>query len=473
MNEADFSDIARLSDKLNKDPKSRIFVQLADVYRKNNMIEEALDVLNKGLQHHSQYPVAYLILGKCYYDKRSYIQARDAFEKTIDLDPQNIVALRMLAKTSEILKDEKGQIHAYKSIVSIDPMDTTAQEKLSMLEALQRKEPLYTVAMAEEYEKQGNLKEALKIYENLLFTDPSDLVLNQRVAALKKTINEKKRRIEEEKIESLQIERVFKTEELPAEEPAEKAETPSASDTGTEEKPPTVQNDIQSLEDFLVEELEQAAEKVAAQPSEEESKPSGEEPAHEVAPTPLLDVQPEPGAPVADVTEELPEPEPPKPETMPPEIELATFEPKLEPTPAEPISAEPEPETTLPADEIREPILPETASPEREAEKPLPIGEAVEPRPTVTTSPEIEEEPVAPVEETPPPIIETTEPAEEIVPATSQEPVETTTPGVEVEPPDKAQQPEPERELEKKEEPTKSKEEDFKSFQEWLSGLLK
>ncbi|MEO0191020.1 MAG: tetratricopeptide repeat protein, partial [candidate division WOR-3 bacterium] len=112
MAEQDFTEIARLAERYNKDPKSRIFVQLADAYRKNNMVDEALEVLNQGLQYHPQYPLAHLILGKCYFDKRMYNQAKDALEKTIELDPVNIVALRMLAQVCETLKDESCQVKA-------------------------------------------------------------------------------------------------------------------------------------------------------------------------------------------------------------------------------------------------------------------------------------------------------------------------------------------------------------------------
>ncbi|MBE0432149.1 tetratricopeptide repeat protein, partial [candidate division WOR-3 bacterium] len=227
MNGLDFSDISKLNEKYAREPKSRIFVQLADAYRKNKMIDEALDVLNKGIEYHPQYALAYLVIGKCYYDTRAHVQAKDAFEKTIALDPQNVVALRMLAKTYEMLKDDKGQINAYKSIIAIDPLDTQAKEKLSMLEALQRKEPLYTVAMAEEYEKQGNIEESLKIYENLLYTDPSDLILRQKTVELKKAVEDKRKKTDEEKILDLQLQRMFQPEELKDKKPTTSADKPA------------------------------------------------------------------------------------------------------------------------------------------------------------------------------------------------------------------------------------------------------
>jgi len=86
MAERDFTEIARLSERYNKDPQSRIFVQLADAYRKNNMIEEAFEVLQKGLEHHPEYPLAHLIMGKCRFDKRMFAQAKESFQKTLEFD---------------------------------------------------------------------------------------------------------------------------------------------------------------------------------------------------------------------------------------------------------------------------------------------------------------------------------------------------------------------------------------------------
>ncbi len=424
MNELDFSEIAKLNEKYNKDPRSRIFVQLADCYRKNNMIDEALDVLNKGLEYHPQYPVAYLVQGKCYFDKRAYVQARDAFEKTIAFDPNNIVALRMLAKTCEILKDEKGQINAYKNIVGIDPLDTNAKEKLTMLEALQRKEPLYTVAMAEEYEKQGDLDESLKIYENLLYTDPSDLMLKQKVAELKKTISEKKIKIEEEKIKEMQVEPVFKATDLPDESMAEPEKAMQPEEQKQQDSVSGAEEGIQSLEDFLVEELEQAAEKVAAKdtaeppPSEEPTLPVQEMP----APEPVVsteDSENATGEPVQDTAGPFVADE--RQDDTDKAVEMSFGDIMLEKNVA------PEKAPTIFEEEIEPPIA---------AEEPAKPGESIESETPVSAEPSLEKKDEKPTQETAPP--------------------------------EKTEEPE-----EKIEEPKKPKEEDFKSFQEWLSGLLK
>src|SRR4030042_6267120 len=214
MAERDFAEIARLSEKYSKDPKSRMFVQLADAYRKNGMMDEALDILNKGLQYHPDYALGYLILGKCYFYQRKYEQAKDAYETTLKHDPQNIVALRMIAQICESLRDEPGQMSAYKEILTLDPFDASAKEKLIHLETIRTKEPLYTISIAQEYEKQGDLIKALDTYEHLSFNDPSDLLLKEKVKFIKSKLSTDARQAEEHKIEELQVETFFRPDEL-------------------------------------------------------------------------------------------------------------------------------------------------------------------------------------------------------------------------------------------------------------------
>ncbi len=227
------------------------------------MIDEALDVLTKGLNYHPNYSLAHLVQGKCFFDKRMFVQAKESFEKTISFDPQNIIALKMLAQTCESLKDEPGQISAYKIILAIDPSDEAAQAKLIRLEAAQKKAPLYTIAMAQEYEKQQNLSEALAIYDYLLATDPTDLVLQEKVTEIRQKVGERKRTIEEEKIEGLQLETYFRPEELTMKEESRTAPPhpvpEELKDIEIEKPSPIIEEPIKheekvlSVEDFLSE----------------------------------------------------------------------------------------------------------------------------------------------------------------------------------------------------------------------------
>jgi tetratricopeptide (TPR) repeat protein len=499
MGEKDFSEIARLSERYNKDPKSRIFVQLADAYRKNNMIDEALEILNKGLAFNPTYPLAHLILGKCYFDKRMYEQAKEAFNKTLTHDPQNIVALRMLAQTCETTKDENGQLEAYKGILSIDPFDAQAKEKLTYLESLHKKEPLYTVAMAEEYEKQGDIEKALSIYENLSFTDPSDLVLKEKVAQLKEKTKKEEKEITEEKIEGLQLDTYFQPEELdkkeePAPEPISPASTeiepesvqahePVAQTTPSQpfEKSDKEQSDISQDKP----EISEPAEPDLLEPIENTEKPGSDiQESTETAASdaqdllqPLEDTEqsinqvPHEPAPPEPAPPESKSPEPTPPEPAPPESKSP------EPTPPEPTPPEPAQKAELGEDLLQ----PFEKSEESDIPKLLDIEET-EAKPeqtTVSDQPDISADLLKPVEEqgselepeiqetkdipvTPPP------PAEPVDQGTDKTAVQ---PGEDIEKITPSEtEPKPQVEKPKEEKP---QEEDFQSFKDWLGGLLK
>src|SRR3990172_7952133 len=65
-------EIERLSEKYSKDPNSLVFAYLADAYRRSNLIDEAIDIVKRGLQIHPHYSSAHIVLGCCFRDKRMY-----------------------------------------------------------------------------------------------------------------------------------------------------------------------------------------------------------------------------------------------------------------------------------------------------------------------------------------------------------------------------------------------------------------
>lgn len=475
MPEHDFSEIAKLSERFSKDPKSRIFVQLADAYRKNGMIDEALEVLKQGLKFHPQYPLAHLIMGRCYFDKRQYTQAKESFETVIKFDPQNIVALRTLVQVTENLRDDAGQIAAYKGLLAVDQTDAGAREKLNALEAMQKKQSFYTITMAEEYERQGNLTEALKIYQQLSFTDPTDLVLQEKVADLKRKLTgtaaaeEPVKSKTETKVEGLeQFESYIKPHEInlngqpspPAEKQAVIGEVaigaPPPAPPPEQPAPPAavVPELVSSVTDFILDQAPPAKDQAVisevaidevkpAEPPPEKPASPPEPPAEPVPVSEILAAEPapevvpatpEPAGEVMSLTDLLSE-APPKEESTPAVDEPAAEAP---PTPVEPVS---EPVASEPAPAATEEVLSLSdvlASPPATESEPV-APSASEPEPVTTPAAETPTppaEPAAAMEAAPLPPVEIAKPAEE----------------------ESAQKP---------------KEEDFKSFQDWLSGLLK
>ncbi|HUK56608.1 MAG TPA: tetratricopeptide repeat protein [Nitrospiria bacterium] len=90
-------EIAKLSEKWAKDPKSRLFVPLAEEYLKSGMLHEAQIVLTDGLKIHPNFHTARTILGKVYLEKGQIAEAKAEFEQVIKVDPENLLAHRKLA----------------------------------------------------------------------------------------------------------------------------------------------------------------------------------------------------------------------------------------------------------------------------------------------------------------------------------------------------------------------------------------
>src|SRR5512135_3267323 len=96
-------EIERLKEKLAKDPDSKLFVPLAEEYKKAGMLDEAVDVLTKGLETQPSYLSARVSLGKIYIDRGMLDEARAEFEKVITVIPDNLYAHKKLAEISKDL----------------------------------------------------------------------------------------------------------------------------------------------------------------------------------------------------------------------------------------------------------------------------------------------------------------------------------------------------------------------------------
>lgn len=92
------SEIIKLIDKLAKDPKSKLFVPLAEEYLKVGMLDEAVMVLTDGLKHHPGFLTARVALGKVYLQRAQPAEARAEFEAVIAANPENLLAQRKLAQ---------------------------------------------------------------------------------------------------------------------------------------------------------------------------------------------------------------------------------------------------------------------------------------------------------------------------------------------------------------------------------------
>ena len=94
MAESRLEDLRR---RVQQDPSSIAFAQLAEEYRRSGMFQEAVDVCRSGLLVHPAYHSARVTLGRALIELRHYEDAQHELEQALRAAPENLAAIRGLA----------------------------------------------------------------------------------------------------------------------------------------------------------------------------------------------------------------------------------------------------------------------------------------------------------------------------------------------------------------------------------------
>jgi tetratricopeptide (TPR) repeat protein len=127
-------DIERLKEKISKDPNSKLFVPLAEEYKKAEMLDEAIEVLVNGLEMQPGYLSARVSLGKIFIDRGMMHEAQAEFEKVVSAIPDNLYAHKKLAEIYRDLGEKDKSIREFKTVLQLNPMDEWAAASLSGME---------------------------------------------------------------------------------------------------------------------------------------------------------------------------------------------------------------------------------------------------------------------------------------------------------------------------------------------------
>jgi tetratricopeptide (TPR) repeat protein len=99
MSDGAFSDhVAQLRKRWESDPSSRIFLQLAEEYRHQGRVKEALSVLDRGLKEHPGYLSALVAKGRCHLELGEPEPARGVLERVVKQDATQMVANKLLVR---------------------------------------------------------------------------------------------------------------------------------------------------------------------------------------------------------------------------------------------------------------------------------------------------------------------------------------------------------------------------------------
>ena len=125
------SEIEKLEKRWAENPKGRNFAPLADAYRKAGELDKALELCTAGLELHPDYVSAHIVFGRCLIDQKNDTGASDVFRKVLALDPENVLALKILADIAERGGRFDEAAEWLVRLLAADPMNGDAAEALT------------------------------------------------------------------------------------------------------------------------------------------------------------------------------------------------------------------------------------------------------------------------------------------------------------------------------------------------------
>ena len=126
--------LLRYLSQFEANPNSQVFAPLAEAYRKLGMYQEAIDLLREGIAKHPTYPLGYLGLASCYYDKEQFNLAYQTLRPLITEHRENIRMQRLFARTCEKLDKRDEALDTYKHLLFFNPKESSLAKKVSELE---------------------------------------------------------------------------------------------------------------------------------------------------------------------------------------------------------------------------------------------------------------------------------------------------------------------------------------------------
>lgn len=127
---------ARIEDlrrRLDREPGSRLFAQLAEELRKAGELDEAIRVARDGLGRHPNYPSARMTLGRALFDLGDLRAARDELQAVVAAAPDNILACRLLGEALEGLGQREEAAARYRAVLALAPGDRAIAERVVAL----------------------------------------------------------------------------------------------------------------------------------------------------------------------------------------------------------------------------------------------------------------------------------------------------------------------------------------------------
>ena len=134
------SELEKLENRYKENP-DQWFAALADQYRKAGQMDLALQVVRAGLEKRPNYVSGHIVLARCHLDQKNDAEASNVLKRVLELDGENIMALKTLADIAQRTGDVDGERGWLGRLLEIDPQTDEARAALAKLPAVEAAEP--------------------------------------------------------------------------------------------------------------------------------------------------------------------------------------------------------------------------------------------------------------------------------------------------------------------------------------------
>lgn len=135
---ADLARIEELRRRVQKDPSSIAFAQLAEEFRRAGQLRESVETCEAGLGRHPGYLSARVTLGRALLDLGDLDKAQDELQRVLRAAPENLAALRGLAEIHHRRGELEEALSHYEAALELarhDPeLERLVQEISAQLE---------------------------------------------------------------------------------------------------------------------------------------------------------------------------------------------------------------------------------------------------------------------------------------------------------------------------------------------------
>jgi tetratricopeptide (TPR) repeat protein len=126
--------IESLRRRVQQDPSSIAFAQLAEEYRRAGQLQEAVDTSRAGLEVHPAYHSARVTLGRALLELSQFEEAQRELEQVLKSAPENLAAIKGLAEAHHRQGSLAAALTQYRAALAIARHDPDLEHAVKDLE---------------------------------------------------------------------------------------------------------------------------------------------------------------------------------------------------------------------------------------------------------------------------------------------------------------------------------------------------